>query len=169
MQRRELGVTVFDFLVLFVLICSIVISTLRGLVKEILSLTSWIVSFVIANAYGEDLAMLLPDTIPGSLTRLMVAFVALFIGTRLLMGLLSMAVEALVKAGGLTVADRGLGGLFGLGRGLVIVLTAVLLCGMTAIPQQSFWKDALLSPLAETAAHTVKPFLPGDFARHVQF
>lgn len=163
------NVTAFDYLVLFVLICSVVISTLRGLVKEILSLFSWIVSLVVANAYGDALAPLLPSLIPGSLTRLIVAFIALFIGVRLLMMLLTMAVEALVKAGGLTIADRGLGGLFGLGRGLVIVLTAVLLCGMTAIPQQSFWKDALLSPLAETAARTVKPFLPGDFARHVQF
>jgi len=162
-------VTLFDYLVLFVLICSVVISTMRGLMKEILSLLGWIVSFVIANAYGEALAPLLPDMIPGQTTRLIVAFVALFIGVRLLMALLTMAIDALIKASGLTVADRGLGGLFGLARGMVIVLAVVLLCGMTAIPQQSFWKEALLSPLAETAAHTVKPFLPGDFARHVQF
>ncbi len=161
--------TIFDYLVIFVLVCSVVISTLRGLVKEMLSLLGWIVAFVIANAYGEDLAKLLPDAIPGSTTRLIVAFIALFIGVRLLMMLLSMAIDALVKAAGLTLADRGLGGLFGLGRGLVIVLAAVLLCGMTAIPQQPFWKEALLSPLAETAARTVKPFLPGDVARHVQF
>ena len=161
--------TIFDFLVLFVLICSVVVSTLRGLVKEILSLASWIVSFVVANAYGEDLAKLLPDMVPGMTTRLIVAFVALFIGVRLLTSLLAMAVDALIKASGLTLADRGLGGLFGLGRGLVIVLTAVLLCGMTAIPQQPFWKGAVLSPLAETAARTVKPYLPGDFAKHVQF
>ena len=161
--------TVFDYLVLFVLICSIVISTLRGLVKEMLSLLGWIVSFLVANAFGEDLAMLLPTMIPGSVTRLIVAFIALFIGVRLLMALLTMAIDALIKAAGLTLADRGLGGLFGLGRGLVIVLAVVLVCGMTAIPQQPFWKDALFSPLAETAARTVKPFLPGDMARHVQF
>lgn len=161
--------TIFDYLVLFVLICSVVISTMRGLVKEILSLLSWIVSFLVANAYGESLANLLPETIPGNSTRLIVAFVALFIGVRLLMKLLTMALDALIKASGLTLADRGLGGLFGLARGMVIVLAAVLLCGMTAIPQQAFWKNALLSPLAETGAHTVKPFLPGDVARHVHF
>ena len=161
--------TIFDYLVLFVLICSIVISTMRGLVKEILSLAGWIVSFVVANAYSEALAGLLPEIIPGPVTRLIVAFVALFIGVRILMMLLTMAVDAVVTAGGLTVADRGLGGLFGLGRGVVIVLAAVLLCGMTSIPQQRFWKDALLSPLAETAARTVKPFLPGDFARQIKF
>lgn len=161
--------TIFDYLVLFVLVCSVVISTMRGLVKEILSLASWVVSFVIANAYGENLATLLPESIPGNSTRLIVAFIALFIGVRLLMMLLTMALDAVIKATGLTLADRGLGGLFGLARGMVIVLAAVLLCGMTAIPQQAFWKEALLSPLAETGARTLKPFLPGDFARHVQF
>lgn len=161
--------TIFDYLVLFVLICSIVISILRGLVKEMLSLLGWIVSFVVANAYGEDLAKLLPEVIPGAVARLIVAFIVLFIGVRLLMKLLTMAIEAAIKASGLTLADRGLGGLFGLARGLVIVLAVVLLCGMTAIPEQPFWKGAVLSPLAETAARTVKPFLPGDFARHVQF
>jgi membrane protein required for colicin V production len=162
-------VTVFDYLVIFVLVCSVVISTLRGLVKEILSLLSWIIALVVANAYGQDLAALLPEVIPGGTTRLIVAFIALFLGVRLLMMLLTMAMDAVIKASGLSVADRGLGGLFGLARGLVIVLAVVLVCGMTAIPQQPFWKDALFSPLAETAARTVKPFLPGDMSRHVSF
>lgn len=161
--------TIFDYLVLFVLICSVIISTLRGLVKEILSLLGWIASFVVANAYGEGLAELLPAMVPGQITRLIVAFLVLFIGTRLLMMLLNKAIDSMIKASGMTLADHGLGGLFGLARGLLLVLAGVLLCGMTAIPQQAFWKEALFSPLAETAAHTVKPFLPGDFARHVQF
>jgi membrane protein required for colicin V production len=162
-------VTIFDYLVLFVLVCSVVISTLRGLVKELLSLLGWIVAFVVANAYSETLATLLPDMIPGNVTRLIVAFLVLFIGVRLLMMLLTMAMDEFIKATGLTVADRGLGSLFGLARGLVLILAAVLICGMTALPQQPFWKDALFSPYAETAARTVKPFLPGDFARHLQF
>ena len=161
--------TIFDYLVLFVLICSIVISMLRGLVKEILSLLGWIVAFVVANAYGEMLAQWLPDAIPGSTARLIVAFLALFIGVRILMGLLSMALDAVIKAAGLTLADRGLGGLFGFARGVLIVLAAVLLCGMTAMPQQPFWKNALLSPLAETLAVTVMPFLPGELTHRIRF
>jgi membrane protein required for colicin V production len=162
-------VTIFDYLVLFVLLASVVISTMRGLVKEILSLVSWVVAFVVANAYGATLAPMLPTMIPGEAVRLMVAFVALFLGVRILMGLLSLAVDALVKASGLSLADRGLGGLFGLARGIVFVLFAVILCGMTSIPQQDFWKQALLSPLAETGARTVKPFLPAALAQRVQF
>ena len=161
--------TIFDYLVLFVLVASVVISTLRGLVKEILSLLGWEVAFVVANAYGAQLAPMLPTMIPGEAVRLMVAFVALFLGVRILMGLLTMAVDALVQAAGLSLADRGLGGLFGLARGIVIVLFGVILCGMTSIPQQDFWKNALLSPMAETGARTVKPFLPAALAQHVQF
>ncbi|NMM38862.1 MAG: CvpA family protein [Glaciimonas sp.] len=161
--------TIFDYLVLFVLLCSIVISTMRGLLKEVLSLLGWVVSFVVANAYGAKLAALLPEIIPGSTLRLIVGFIVLFIGTRLLMSLLTMAVDAVVNASGLKVIDRGLGGLFGLGRGVVIVLAVALLCGMTSIPQQPFWTDALLSPLVESAARTVQQFLPGDIVRHVKF
>jgi membrane protein required for colicin V production len=162
-------VTIFDYVVLFILVSSVVISTMRGLVKEILSLLGWVAAFIVANAFGAKLAPMLPSVIPGEALRLIVAFIALFLGVRVLMGLLALAIGALIEASGLSLADRGLGGLFGLGRGIVIVLAGVILCGMTSIPQQAFWKDALLSPMAETGARTVKPFLPAAFARHVQF
>ncbi|MFZ6775212.1 CvpA family protein [Undibacterium sp. Ji83W] len=161
--------TLFDYLVLLVLVCSIVISTLRGLIKEILSLVSWVVAFVIANAYSDVLASWLPSMVPGQMLRLIVAFIALFIGVRLLMALIMMAVDAMIKASGLTLADRGLGGLFGLARGCILVLAAVLVCGMTSIPQQPFWTHAWLSPLAETAARTVIPLLPVSVSEHVKF
>ena len=161
--------TIFDYLVLFVLIASIVISTLRGLVKEILSLVSWVVAFVVANMFSGQLAALLPPAIPGEVMRLIVAFIALFIGVRLLMGLLMMAVDALIKASGLSLADRGLGGLFGLARGIVIVLAGVIVAGMTDLPKQPFWKQALFSPIAETGVRTVKPYLPASVVQHVNY
>lgn len=161
--------TLFDYFVLFVLCCSIIISMMRGLVKEVLSLVSWIAAFVVANLYSQTLAQWMPDTLPGPVTRLIVAFVVLFIVIKLLMSLLMVAVDSLIRASGLSPADRGLGGLFGLARGLLIVLTAVLLCGLTAVPQQPFWQEALLSPMAETAARTALPFLPGDFASRIRF
>ncbi len=161
--------TIFDYLVIFVLIASIVISAMRGLVKEVLSLAGWIVAFVVANAYGPWLAAMLPESLPGEVVRLIVAFIALFIGVLILMALLTMAINALIEAGGLSFADRGLGALFGLGRGIVIVLVGVILCGMTSMPKQDFWKNALLSPLAESGVRTVKPFLPAAMAEHVHF
>ena len=161
--------TLFDYLTLFVLLASVIISTTRGVVREVLSLASWVAAFIVANLYGETLAHWLPELVPGALTRMIIAFVVLFIGTRLLMGLLILMCESLIKASGLSFVDRSLGSLFGVARGMLIVLSVVILCGMTAIPQQPFWKDAMLSPYAESAARSVKPFLPDEFARHVQF
>lgn len=161
--------TIFDYIVIFVLAASIVIGLLRGLVKELLALAGWIVAFIAANAYAADLAQMLPTAVPGEPLRLILAFIALFIGVRLLMGLLGMAIDALVTAGGLTMADRGLGAIFGIGRGIVIVLAGVILCGMTSVPKQDFWTQALLSPWAESGVRTVKPFLPAALAQHVHF
>jgi membrane protein required for colicin V production len=163
------NMTIFDYVVLFILACSTIIGIMRGLVKEVLSLLAWILALVVANMYSGALAELLPQAIPGQATRLIVAFIALFIGVRLLMMLLTMAFDSIIKASGLTLADRGLGSLFGLARGIVIVLIVVMVCSVTAIPQQDFWKNAQLRPLAESTAHTIKPFLPDDIARYVKF
>ena len=161
--------TIFDYLVIFVLLASVVISMMRGMVREVLSLAGWVVAFVVANAYAAVLAPMLPSVVPGEVLRLILAFIALFVGVKILTVLLAMALGAFLDAGGLSLVDRALGMVFGFGRGLVIVLAGVILCGMTSIPQQAFWKDALLSPLAETAAHTLKSFLPAALAQHVNF
>lgn len=161
--------TLFDYLVLIILLSSIIISMMRGLIKEILSLLSWVVAFVLANAYSETLASWLPMAIPGQIIRLMVAFIALFIGVRIIMALITKAIDSVIKASGLSLADRGLGGLFGFARGCLLILAAVLLAGMTSVPQQAFWRNALFSPLAETAARTVMPLLPNSVASHIRF
>lgn len=142
---------------------------MRGLVKEILSLISWIVAFVVANAFAETVAVWIPEIIPGKLPKLIIGFLALFIAVKLLMALLMHAVDSIIKASGLSLADRGLGGLFGLARGSIIVMTLALVCGMTSIPQQAFWKNALLSPITVTAVKTVMPFIPGSVTKHVSF
>jgi len=161
--------TMFDYLVLFVLGCSVMIGLFRGLVKEVVSLLSWVVALVVANAYGANLAALLPQAIPGQAMRLIIAFIALFIGVRLLMMLLALALDSLISAVGLTMADRALGGLFGFLRGVVLVVAAVLLCGMTDIPRQEFWKNAQLRPAVESTAREIIPFLPDNIARYIRF
>ena len=161
--------TAFDYVVLAILAASIIISVLRGLVKEILSLAAWIAAFVIATRYATDLAALLPDAIPAGTIRLIAGFAILFVATLLLGALVNLAIAHIIAASGLKVVDRGLGGLFGLARGIVIVVTLVILAGLTELPRQSVWRDALLSPMAESAVRTVKPWLPDEWARHVRF
>jgi membrane protein required for colicin V production len=161
--------TWFDGLVLTILIASVIISTVRGLVNEILSLCAWFAAAFVANTWAADLATMLPHAVPGQVPRLMLAFGVLFIGTLLVAGLVNMALRQLIKVAGLSLADRGLGGLFGLARGVLIVLTLVILAGLTSLPHEAFWRDALLSPLAETAVRTIKPMLPPDWSQYVHF
>ncbi len=161
--------TAFDYVVLTIVVASIVIGILRGLVREVLSLLAWIAAFVVANRYGADMAALLPDAAPAGTLRLVAGFAILFIGTLLIAALVNGAIAHIIEASGLKIADRGLGGLFGFARGALIVLTLVILAGMTGLPREPVWRNALLSPLAESAARIVKPWLPDEWARHINF
>ncbi len=161
--------TAFDYVVLTVLAASIVVGLLRGLVKEVLSLAAWLAAFVVANRYAPDMAALLPDALKGAVVRLVAGFVVLFVGTLLLASLVNRAIAHIIDAVGLKPVDRGLGSLFGLARGVLIVLTGVILAGMTALPQQPVWRDALLSDASVSAVRLVKPWLPDDWARHVNY
>jgi membrane protein required for colicin V production len=74
-----------------------------------------------------------------------------------------------VRASGLGPADRALGGVFGLVRGLIIVLVIVLLAGLTPLPREPFWRGALLSGPFETAALTLRPYLPEGLSRRLRY
>lgn len=161
--------TAFDYALLFVLVCSVIIGMMRGFLREVLSLVSWVVAFIVANMYGEMLAPLLPMALPGETMRLIVSFVILFIGARIAMMLFTKAVDALVNAGGLSGLNRSLGSVFGLARGVLISLVLVLLCGMTSIPQQPFWKNAMFRPMAENTAVMTLPFLPESMAKNIKY
>ena len=161
--------TLFDYLVIFVITCSVIIGTLRGLVREVFSLIGWMAAFFVGCTYSDSLAGMLPQVISGTSIRLIVAFVSLFFGVKLLASLLTRTIDAIVKNTGLTAVDRGLGSFFGFARGTVIVLSVVLLCGMTAIPRQAFWREASTSKFAEDMALQLLPFLPEELTRYIKF
>lgn len=161
--------TAFDYILLVLLIGSMLISMARGLVKEVISLVSWIVAFYVAINYGEMLVPWLPYVISGEVLRIIVAFVVLFIGTRIVMMFLAKLAALILSASGLTAMDRFLGALFGLAKGGLIALALVLVAGMTRLPQEPFWKNAMFSPMAEEAARSVMPYLPDYFVEYIQY
>ncbi len=161
--------TAFDYIVVTILVASIVVSLVRGLVREVLSLVAWLAAFIVANRYGADMAALLPGAVPRGTLRLVAGFAILFVGTLLLAALVNRAIAHIIRASGLQIVDRGLGGVFGLARGVLIVLTLVILAGLTDLPRQPVWRDAVLAGVAESMVKTVKPWLPDDWARRVEF
>lgn len=161
--------TAFDYCVLAILGISVVLSLVRGVVRELVSLAGWIVAFMVANSFAAQFAPMLPSLITGESLRMLLAFAALFLATLLAMGLAAMAASALTKTAGLGLADRFLGSVFGFIRGLLVVLLIVMAAGLTALPQEPFWRKAMLSGPLEMAVMMAIPWLPQDLSRHINF
>ncbi len=161
--------TWFDYSVLLVIGLSALIAVLRGFVREVLSLAAWIIAFAAASTLAAQVAPMLPEAIPNDALRMLAGFLLVFGATWLVMILITLAIVELIKVAGLGFFDRVLGLLFGLARGALVVLTAVLLAGMTRLPESPGWRDAMLSAPLEVLALVVKPWLPPDMARKIRY
>src|SRR3990172_1632799 len=101
--------TLFDYAVALIVGVSVLISVMRGMVREVIALAGWIVAFVVANLYSGAVAAWLPAGIANESLRMLVAFLILFFGALLAMGLLAVAASRLMKRAGLSIEDRVLG------------------------------------------------------------
>jgi membrane protein required for colicin V production len=161
--------TVFDYAVLLIIALSVMLSIIRGAVREVLSLAAWVLAFWAAQIYTVELAALLPETLSNTSLRLMAGFALVFLTVLVVMSLVAILCSKLVKASGLSVADRSLGAVFGLARGFLMVLILVLLGGLTSLPKQPTWKDALFSSRLEIVATYVKTWLPESLSKHISY
>lgn len=161
--------TWLDYAIIAVLVISLVWSALRGVVREIISLGGWIIAFLAANLFAGPLAAHLPQMIAGDTLRALVAFLAIFIVALILTALVGLLMSRLVNAVGLGAADKGLGALFGLARGLIVILVAALLAGLTSAPRQAWWKDSVSGEPLKHAALVLKPWLPDSFAQRLRY
>jgi membrane protein required for colicin V production len=148
---------------------SVLLSVLRGFVRELLALAAWVVAFIVARLFGGDLAAIMPSEIPGEELRWLAGFATLFLSVLLVMSLIAVAASQLIKSAGLSVEDRLLGAVFGLVRGAAVVVVLALLAGATALPRQAVWREAALRPLLELVALGVKGWLPPALAQHIKY
>lgn len=162
--------TAFDYTVAAVLLISALLGAWRGIARELFGLVGWALGAFGAFRYCAQVAALLPTTLPGGETaRLVLAFILIFVGVVLLTSLVSLLMRAVLKSVGLSAADRTLGLVFGTLRGVLIVLVGVTLLGLTALPQQPAWRDAVSRPAVEGVARISKAWLPPQFADWLKF
>ena len=148
---------------------SVAISIWRGLVREVVSLLSWLVALWTAARFAVMFAEWLPSAITNPSARYVVAFVVLFLGTVIVLELMGVLLAKLLHAAGLGFVDRLLGAVFGLARGALLVWILALLGGLTALPQQDWWRESVLAPPLQAAALAARPLLPLEIAKRLKY
>ncbi len=161
--------TVFDYAVLVIVGISILISLMRGAVREILSLLGWALAFYVARTYAIQVVPLLPYDIPSEKLKMLAAFIIVFLAVLLITSLIAIALSGLLKEIGLGWLNRLLGGVFGFLRGLLIVTVLMILAGMTQLPKDERWTNAMFSAPLEALVKTVLVWLPKSITQHVSF
>ncbi|HCJ51973.1 MAG: hypothetical protein AUJ88_08265 [Gallionellaceae bacterium CG1_02_56_997] len=159
--------TSFDYAVIGITLISLLLGWWRGFIHEALSLTGWPVAFVLSKLYAGEIEHWLP--INQAETRVILAYVLVFIVALLGWGVFAWLISRLVKAAGLGGMDSVLGGLFGLLRGALVVLVLVWLAGLSGLPEQGFWRNAQFSRTAEDVALLTKAWLPDNIAQHMRY
>lgn len=161
--------TLFDYAVLGILGLSILLSVMRGFLREVLALLSWVVAFWLATLYAGEVAPMLPQSIPSEELRLLAAYALVFFAALLVMTLLSITVGQVLKLIGIGPLDRMLGAIFGFARGVVIVLALVVMGGLTSLPKEPFWRNATFSAPLEAIVLSAKPWLPAAVGNRLKY
>lgn len=161
--------TSFDYTVLIIIGISIVVSMMRGAVREVLAIAGWVAALYVAKTYAGQLVPLLPQDIPSEPLKVLAAFIILLLGVLLVCSLLSIALSSLIKKIGLNWLNRFAGALFGLARGLLIVCILVFLAGLTSIPRDARWTNAMFSPPLEVLVKSAFPWLPPNVTKYVKY
>lgn len=144
--------------VLFVLMVavSLLVGVWRGLLRELLSLLSWLVAAYLAWRLHGLLMPPLAGAIASPGARQAAALLLVFIGALLVLALLSHLLVSLLKRSPLRGTDRALGAVFGALRGLVLIGAAVLLVEATPLQKSLWWTGSALVPQARVSAQWLR-------------
>ena len=158
---------VLDWIFASVLLASLLMGLWRGLVFEVLSVLGWVAAFFAAQWLSPSVANMLPMATASPSMRFASAFVLTFVAAVFAAGLLAALMRKLVSAAGLRPADRALGALFGLVRGVILLLAATVAIDMTPLKASDWWQESRGAPVLSAVLNGLKPILPLQFARYL--
>lgn len=162
-----MNLPVLDWIFAAVLLFSMVLGAWRGLVFEVLSLLSWLAAFALAQWLAVDAAKSLPLGESSEMLQYAAGFVLVFIACVMLGGLIAVMVKKLMASVGLRPVDRVLGALFGVVRGVFLLLLATALVSMTALKDGSDWQASSGAQWSMELLHALKPVLPKELNRYL--
>ena len=154
--------SVFDIAVLVIIALSAVLGWWRGFMYELFSLLGWVAAYIVARTSSAQLLPYIPLAIADPGLRGATAFAAMFIAILIVAAIFAWFLSKLAKFAGLAGLDGKFGAMFGVARGVLLVLALVWLGGLTNLPQQSWWKNAWSSKPLQQAAQYAKEYVPAE-------
>ena len=158
----------FDIAILIVVLGSMAIGLLRGLVRELLSLISWILAFWLALVFSEPVSRLLDPYVTVPIIKIAGAFAVIFVVVLLSTSLLGYLLYKLFAATGLKGPDRSLGALFGLVRGCAIIVLFVSVAGV-ALSNEKWWHDSIFVIYSEPLSKAMLGLLPPEVVQQLSY
>jgi membrane protein required for colicin V production len=134
-----------DAIILVIIGLSCLFGIWRGLVKEVLSLVTWIAALTLARLYSGVLADFMGNLISNESARYVTAFAIVFVLVVMTGTLVNHLISKLLTITGLKLVDRLLGGVFGVVRGSVIVIVILFITGVF-VNETPQWQDSQLIP-----------------------
>ena len=156
-----------DWILIAALAASMLLGALRGLVYEVLSVMGWIAAFLLAQWFSPDVAEKLPMQNSGEALRYAAAFVLVFIASVFLAGLISALMKKIISVVGLRPVDRMMGAIFGLFRGLILLLALSVVVHMTPLQESDWWLESQGGPMLMTLLKGLRPMLPEKFGAYL--
>ena len=119
---NNLYFNIIDIIVFGVILTSCIVATLRGFVKELFSIISWILSLIVAFNFFEKFKVKLLDHISQEIIVDFLAFGFPFLGTLILSSIISSWLSPKFDLNGVLILDKICGFVFGAFRGFLLIL-----------------------------------------------
>ena len=158
---------VLDWFFLTVLSISLLLGAWRGLVFEMFSLAGWVAAFFVAQWFAADVAQWLPMSGAAEPLRYAAGFGVTFMLVAFAAGLVAVFVKKLVTVAGLAPVDRVLGSVFGLIRGVILLLAAAVVVAMTPLKNSVWWAESMGAGYLGVALKGIKPMVPAEFGKYL--
>ena len=160
-----------DLVILAVIIFSAIISFMRGLSREAMSLGTWLVAITVTLVYTSRFSVLLPiDTVQSPQARATISALSLFVGTLFMGGIINWVFERIMSRSTIGKWDRAIGVGFGIVRGVIIVSLLVLAANLVPeLKQEGWWRNSAALPTLQKIAESMHAKLPDGIAQHFDF
>lgn len=168
--------TIIDAVIIAIIAISVIVAFFRGFISEALSLIVWVLAFIGAVFYYQDVGKMLPNLFGGSANALsgdesifgdLISFAITFIALLIILGLVNLLITFVLRKLSISWPDRLLGTIFGLLRGIFIVAVISLFIIESPFKESEYWKNAKFSGMASSWAETLASMIPENFLESI--